>query len=227
MSEIFPWTPAAIVFDCDGTLMDSERHWQLARDQVLQQFDIVVSDEFAELTKGVHYVECGQLMAAEIHRPDLTEEVTEQLLDTFRALVAEAPATTPGAAELVARAAEFAPLAVASNCPRDVVQDGLEAAGLLRHFSHVVVPEERLRPKPFPDVYLNAVAACQAEPSDSLAVEDSLCGIRSAVRAGLRVLGVGPLPDRESLAMVDHWVSALDDRPLTNWMANRALSRAS
>ncbi|MCM2387399.1 HAD family hydrolase [Streptomyces albipurpureus] len=227
MPEIFPWTPTAIVFDCDGTLMDSERHWQMARDRVLQQFDIVVSDDFAELTKGVHYTECGQLMAAEIQRPDLEAVLTADLLDTFRSLVAQSPETTPGAAELVARAAEFAPLAVASNCPRDVVEDCLAAAGLLRHFSHVVVPEHNLRPKPHPDVYLTAAAACQSEPSKCLAVEDSLCGIRSAVRAGLRVLGVGPLPDRESLAMADHWVLALNDRPLTSWMASRALSRAS
>ncbi|MFI1017854.1 HAD family hydrolase [Streptomyces sp. NPDC020965] len=224
MSEIFPWTPAAIVFDCDGTLMDSERHWVGARDLVLREFGVVPTEEFAELSKGVHYTECGQLMAATAGRPDLADEMTERLLRGFRALVAENPVTTPGAHELVARAAEFAPLAIASNCPRDVVEEGLDTAGLLRHFGHVVVPEEHVRPKPHPDVYLRAAAACGAEPADCLAVEDSLCGIRSAVRAGLRVLGVGLRPDRESFAMADHWVRSLEDRALLVWVESRALS---
>ncbi|MGW6461040.1 HAD family hydrolase [Streptomyces sp. NPDC055078] len=227
MSEIFPWTPAAVVFDCDGTLMDSERHWQGARDLVLREHGVTPTDEFAELSKGVHYTECGRLMADEAGRPELAAEMTSKLLDAFRSLVAEEPVTTPGAAELVARAAEFAPLAVASNCPRDVVEDCLDTAGLLRHFSHVIVPEQHMRPKPHPDVYLSAAAACDAEPSDCLAVEDSLCGIRSAVRAGLRVLGVGPRPDRESRAMADHWVRSLDDRALVTWTERRALSRAA
>lgn len=227
MSEIFPWTPAAVVFDCDGTLMDSERHWVGARDLVLREYGVAPDDEFAELSRGVHYTECGQLMAATAGRPDLATEMTEKLLNGFRSLVADDPVTTPGAPELVAHAAEFAPLAVASNCPRDVVEDCLDTAGLLRHFSYVIVPEERVRPKPHPDVYLNAAQACGAEPADCLAVEDSLCGIRSAVRAGLRVLGVGHRPDRESYAMADHWVRSLDDRALNVWAQSRALSGAA
>ncbi|MFE7133422.1 HAD family hydrolase [Streptomyces sp. NPDC057638] len=223
MSEIFPWTPAAIVFDCDGTLMDSERHWQDARDHVLREYGVTPTEEFAEQSKGVHYTECGRLMAETAKAPSLAEEMTEKLLRAFRTLVAENPVTTPGAREVVARTAEFAPLAVASNCPRDVVEEGLETAGLLRHFSHVVVPSREVRPKPEPDVYLRAAAACGADPGDCLAVEDSLCGIRSAVRAGLRVLGVGPRPDRESLAMSDHWVRSLGDRSFLCWVESRAL----
>ncbi|MFI1869550.1 HAD family hydrolase [Streptomyces jumonjinensis] len=224
MSEIFPWTPAAVVFDCDGTLMDSERHWEDARDLVLREYGVIPDEEFAELSKGVHYTECGQLMAVTAGRPELASEMTRKLLDGFRSLVAEDPVIAPGARELVSRAAEFAPLAVASNCPRDVVEDCLDTAGLLRHFAHVIVPEKQVRPKPHPDVYLSAAAACGAEPMDCLAVEDSLCGIRSAVRAGLRVLGVGVGPDRESLAMADHWVRSLEDRALLVWARSRALS---
>ncbi|MER6910258.1 HAD family phosphatase [Streptomyces sp. NPDC000594] len=223
MSEIFPWIPAAVVFDCDGTLMDSERHWVDARAIVLRDYGVAPDEEFTELARGVHYTECGRLMAATAGRPDLADEMTAALLRVFRALVAEEPVTTPGAAEMVARAAEFAPLAVASNCPRDVVEHCLGTAGLLEHFSHVVVPEGTMRPKPHPDVYLRAAAEFGAEPGDCLAVEDSLCGVRSAVRAGLRVLGVGPRPDRESLAMADHWVGSLADSALLVWARSRAL----
>ncbi|GLF92781.1 HAD family hydrolase [Streptomyces yaizuensis] len=223
MSEIFPWTPAAVVFDCDGTLMDSERHWVEARSLVLRAHGVEPDEEFTELAKGIHYTECGRLMAVTAGRPELADEMTAGLLHAFRTLVAEDPVTTAGAAELVERAAQFAPLAVASNCPRDVVEHCLDTAGLLEHFLHVIVPAGTTRPKPHPDVYLTAAAEFGADPGDCLAVEDSLCGIRAAVRAGLRVLGVGPRPDRESFAMADHWVRSLADPALQVWARSRAL----
>ncbi|MBY6301415.1 HAD family hydrolase [Streptomyces clavuligerus] len=223
MSEIFPWTPAAVVFDCDGTLMDSERHWVDARTLVLHAYDVQPDEEFTERAKGVHYTECGHLMAAVAGRPELAGEMTGRLLTAFRSLVAEDPVTTPGAEDMVERTARFAPLAVASNCPRDVVEHCLDTAGLLEYFRQVIVPEGVMRPKPHPDVYLTATERFDAEPGDCLAVEDSLCGIRSAVRAGLRVLGVGSDPDRESLAMADRWAPSLADPALLVWADSRAL----
>ena len=44
---LLAWTPAAIVFDCDGTLMDSERHWEKAREVVLADYGTVCDEEFA------------------------------------------------------------------------------------------------------------------------------------------------------------------------------------
>lgn len=147
--------------------------------------------------------------------------MTRQLLDVFRKLVAENPVTCPGASELVFAAAEFAPLAVASNCPRDVVESSLDQAGLLSCFAHVVVPEDGLAPKPDPALYLAAVELCGAVPAEALAVEDSACGIQSAVRAGLRVLGVGPHPGEQETALTDLWVTTLADPAVLAWAASR------
>ncbi|WP_328465185.1 HAD family hydrolase [Streptomyces sp. NBC_00448] len=214
---LFSWTPAAIVFDCDGTLMDTERHWQDARDLTLRDFQLVTEDGFAERSKGLHYTECGQLMADESGRPELGGELTERLLGHFRTLVAADPQTMPGAGELVANAAKFAPLAVASNCPLDVVETCLRTAGLRQHFDHIVVPGPGIRPKPYPDVYLTAARLCGAAPTDSLAVEDSACGIEAATRAGLRTMGVGPWPGEDLAATVDIWVASLDDPNIFSW----------
>lgn len=216
------WTPAAVVFDCDGTLMDTERHWQDARDMTLRAFGLHAAPGFAERAKGLHYTECGQLMADEAGRPELGGELTDELLAGFRTLVAARPTTMPGAPELVAHAAKFAPLAVASNCPADVVETCLSTAGLLPYFDHIVVPDDAVRPKPAPDVYLTAVRLCGADPAQSLAVEDSACGVEAALRAGLRVLGVGPWPGEEAAARVDLWVKRLDDPDVFAWAGRRA-----
>ncbi len=219
---LLAWTPDAVVFDCDGTLMDTERNWQDARELTLRDHGLRAAPGFAERAKGVHYTECGQLMADEAGRPDLAEELTGALLDHFRALVAENAATMPGAAELVRRAAAFAPLAVASNCPADVVETCLSAAGLLSFFDHLVVPDDGVRPKPAPDVYLTAARLCGAAPERCLAVEDSACGVQAARRAGLRILGVGPWPGNRVVGDVDLWVDRLDDRDVTAWAERRA-----
>ncbi|MFE4053980.1 HAD family hydrolase [Streptomyces sp. YIM B13518] len=230
------WSPEAIVFDCDGTLMDTERHWQDARNRAFREFGLLPPPGFAERAKGVHYVDCGRLMAEETNKPELAAGLTAALLGHFLSLVAEDPLTMPGACEIVRLLSGRLPLAVASNCPLEVVEESLGRAGLRRHFRHVVVPTvppgepaapkpvkdgERskvVRPKPWPDVYTTAAGLCGVLPEAALAVEDSLTGIESAWRAGLRVLGVGPLPDGGNTGHADAWVMALDRQEVLEWV---------
>lgn len=216
------WTPEAVVFDCDGTLMDTEQHWQEARSQAFREFGLRPAPGFAERAQGVHYIDCGRMMAEEADKPHLVAELTGSLLEHFVARVSDDPVTMPGAVEFVRRLSGRLPLAVASNCPLEVVERSLDRAGLLVHFGHVVVPhdpsagdgtheggEDRIRPKPWPDVYATAVRLCGVPADRALAVEDSLTGIESARRAGLRVLGVGPRPGEQDAARADLWVSGL------------------
>ncbi|KOX48578.1 HAD family phosphatase [Streptomyces ardesiacus] len=234
------WSPEAIVFDCDGTLMDTERHWQDARTRAFRDFGLLPPPGFAERAKGVHYVDCGRLMAQETNKPDLASELAEALLGHFLSLVAEDPLTMPGASDFVRLCSRRLPLAVASNCPREVVDESLLRAGLRRYFRHVVVPtvepgdsggprpvpeadgpERTVRPKPWPDVYSTAAELCGVAPAAALAVEDSLTGIESASRAGLRVLGVGPLPKGSDGGQADAWTPRLDSEELLSWTRER------
>ncbi|MFI9648248.1 HAD family hydrolase [Streptomyces sp. NPDC052040] len=223
--RIFDWTPQAVVFDCDGTLVDSERHWQQARDIVLRENGAEPDPEFTESSKGLHYTECGALMADLIGTPEHSEEITRQLLTAFRGLVAQAPAAMPGAPGLVTALSRRVPLAVASNCPADVVEFSLQSVGLRQHIRHIVVPGPGVAPKPDPDTYAEAVRLLGAERGGTLAVEDSLNGLRSAVAAGLRVIGVGRAPGPEALALADLWVDTLEDRQLTAWATGRPPGR--
>lgn len=215
--RIFTWSPAAIVFDCDGTLVDTERHWQDARIRVFGEFGLKPRPGFAERAKGVHYTECGSLMAGEAGKPQLADDMTHSLLRHFMALVAEDPVTMPGAVALVRLAARNLPLAVASNCPLEVVESSLARVGLLGCFAHVVVAGDGLLPKPHPDVYATAVRLCGVRPEDAMAVEDSVTGVESARRAGMRVLGVGPRPAGEGAERADLWLRTLADPELQAW----------
>ncbi|MFF3904434.1 HAD family hydrolase [Streptomyces sp. NPDC001848] len=219
--RIFDWTPQAVVFDCDGTLVDSERHWQQARDTVLRDHGVVPDAEFSHRSKGLHHTECGALMADLAGRPDEAEEMTRQLLAAFRALVAGDPVPMPGAQALVTALSRVAPLAVASNCPADVVEFSLESVGLRRHFRHIVVPGAGVRPKPHPDAYAEAARRLGVECGRALAVEDSVNGLKAAGAAGLRAIGVGRRPGGEAVALADLWVDTLDDPGLLAWARSR------
>ncbi|MET8824628.1 HAD family phosphatase [Streptomyces sp. NPDC004610] len=221
LHRILSWTPTAIVFDCDGTLLDTQHHWAEARERVLRERGLTPPAGFAERAKGLHHIECGRLMAEVTRRPDLGRDLADGLLRHFRATVGEQPLTMPGAREMVAAAASFAPLAVASNCPREVVESCLDDTGLLGYFRAVVVPEDTVRAKPHPDTHLTAARICRAAPSETLAVEGTQCGILAAARAGLRVLGVGPWPGAENTALTDLWVDTLKDPRLITWAAER------
>ncbi|MEV5868201.1 HAD family phosphatase [Streptomyces tendae] len=216
---LFDWTPEAVVFDCDGTLMDSERHWQEARNRAFREHGLQPPPGFAERALGLHYEDCGRLMAQSVHKPELAEGLTAALLDHFLALVTDEPVTMPGAVRLVRLLSDRLPLAVASNCPRVVVEGSLERAGLLVHFQHLVVPDtgDRVRPKPHPDVYAVAARLCGVPPHRALAVEGSLTGVDAARRASLRVLGVGPRPQGDGATLADGWLPSLDAPELLAW----------
>ncbi|WP_019544463.1 HAD family hydrolase [Streptomyces sulphureus] len=218
---LLTWTPKAVVFDCDGTLLDSERHWQEARSLTLAEYGFTVAEGFAERAAGLHYTDCGRMMAEEAGHPDEAEAVAGRLLEIFRRLSVAEPVTMPGSVELVGAVSTFAPLAVASNCPRDVVESSLDAAGLLHYFRYISVPEEAVRPKPEPDTYLTAARHCGADTTDTLAVEDSRAGIEAARSAGMRVLGVGPAPAEKVLDLVDLWVASLDRPEMRRWALAR------
>ncbi|MFI1759973.1 HAD family hydrolase [Streptomyces sp. NPDC020571] len=217
--DLLDWSPEAVVFDCDGTLMDSERHWQEARSQAFREHGLQPPPGFAEQALGLHYEDCGRLMAQSVHKPELAEDLTAALLDHFLALVTDEPVTMPGAVRLVRLLSGRLPLAVASNCPRVVVEGSLARAGLLEHFQHLVVPDtgDRVRPKPHPDVYAVAARLCGVPPHRALAVEDSLTGVEAARRAGLRVLGVGPRPKDDGSPRADGWLPTLDAPELLTW----------
>ncbi|MFE9168823.1 HAD family hydrolase [Streptomyces kebangsaanensis] len=218
--HLLSWSPSAVVFDCDGTLMDTERHWQEARNLTFRAFGLEPPAGFADRAKGMHYTGCGALMAEETGKPNLVNALTNTLLNTFTALVEQDPVTMPGAAALVRLVAPHRPLAVASNCPREVVESCLDRAGLLSCFGHVVVAGGDVRPKPEPDVYRLAARLCGVPPEEALAVEDSLTGMESARRAGLRVVGIGPCPPGPEAEKADLWVASLADSGLLSWARN-------
>lgn len=104
------------------------------------------------------------------------------------------------------------PIAVASNGPTGTVQRALSRTELLTCFDAVITADDVERPKPAPDVYLEACRLLDVDPSDAVGLEDSVTGARAATAAGMFVVGVGM--SRADRRAVDLVVRRLDDRDL-------------
>ncbi len=183
-----------IVFDCDGTLVDSMPIHFDAWCEALAAF-------------GAANILCEDVFYAMGGRP--TTDIVEELNDEYGLrLVPDEVALAKRSAFLerlgqvrpIEEVVDFArrwrgrvPMAVATGATRMVAEKTLQAVGLSDLFDEVVACEDVAAGKPAPDVYLVAAARLGVEPSRCLALEDAAAGILAARRAGMIVVAV-PTP---------------------------------
>lgn len=193
--------PAAVLFDCDGVLADSEglvnrmvaldltgRGWRLSPEQARETFLGMALPDMLPVIEA----RCGPLPA------DWGEALSIRIA---QALLKDVEAVPGAIAALRAVAAAGIPLAVASNSARAELAAKLARLELAAFFGPRVFSfEDVRRPKPAPDIYLAAAAACGAAPADCVVVEDSLLGARAGIAAGCRVLGFARETDPRVLA---------------------------
>lgn len=117
--------------------------------------------------------------------------LSAEIYDAVLANVARGVRAMEGAVALVAALHGTRALAIASNGSIETVQASLRTAGIPDVFDVTVALDGNLRPKPEPDLYVEACRRLGVEPADAIAIEDSLRGATSARRAGMSVVGVG------------------------------------
>lgn len=186
---------AAVVFDCDGLLLDTEPLWGMAERAFVVEQGGTWSDDLRRQTHGRSIRGSASLLAAAAGASLSVDEAEYQLVTHFEKVVArhEAP-LMPGAVELL-DALCGTPLAVASNSPDPLLERLLARAGARDRFHAVVGAGGRLASKPAPDVYLAACRALNVDPIVAHALEDSQPGVDSAAAAGLTVTGVNDSPE--------------------------------
>ncbi|MEI5098456.1 HAD family phosphatase [Streptomyces sp. PmtG] len=210
------WTPDAVLFDCDGTLMDTEPCWSAALAELFARNSRLWRPEDKPHYIGRTVRAMADRAAIALGDPGRADVLEKELLDLVVDAVASSAANTlPGARELLTVLSPLVPVAVVSNSPRRVLAIALERGGLspLVHFT--VAAEDPPRPKPAPDPYRMACDRFGVTASRCLAVEDSRTGLASARAAGLVTLGVPTLPDTAFPA--DLVLDSLQAPALTHW----------
>ncbi|HEU4409646.1 MAG TPA: HAD family phosphatase [Polyangiaceae bacterium] len=205
-----PWGPvAAAIFDMDGLLIDSEPLWQIAIASVCQRRGGAYTDADVGLCQGRglrHTVE-HLLIKHEWPRGEgggLEAEIGDEMCR----LSPGAP-DLPGVRELLGALRGRVPLGLASSSPEALVRASVGGRPYFGWFAAVVSGDRVARPKPAPDVFLEAARRLGAPPERCLAFEDSRAGCESARAAGMRVVAVPAGPHKTFEPVADLVVSSL------------------
>lgn len=176
---------AGVIFDMDGTLVDSEVIWQRAEQELFERRGLVYNDAVREQVIGLRLDEFFQRLIALYGLNESVEALARELEDGLISYI-DLIVRKPGAQEIVDYvAAQGVPFCIASSSPQRVIEAVVQAQGwaniITRCYSADAVPQG----KPAPDVYLYACEQLNVDPTQCLALEDSPNGARAAVSAGL------------------------------------------
>jgi len=198
MSESIGRTgPAAVVFDCDGLLVDTETLWTRAERELFRRHGRAFTADDKKALLGTGWLAGGRVLERLLDRPGDAEELSQTLLGLVTEEVEQGVDALPGALELVEELRGRLPIAVASNSPRGFVDAVLARGGFVDSFDAYVTGDQLENPKPAPDAYLAVCTRLGVEASTAVALEDSPPGIASARAAGLFVIGIPSLPGLE------------------------------
>ncbi len=209
-----PRLPAAVVFDMDGVLFDTERLYEQASRGAARELGFDMTQAFFLSTVGSPWPVVRARLIEHFGPGLAIDEMQAISRRLFHALTASRSLLKPGVLELLDLLDALGmPRAIATSSSRATVERHLESHGLVGRFHHIVAHGDYVRHKPDPEPYLKAAEGLGVTPSLCLALEDSHHGVRSAASAGMMTIMVPDLlPATEELrALCLHVATDLHD----------------
>ncbi len=184
--------PAAVIFDMDGLLVDTERLQFGASDRVLRELrGVALPHELMVSLVGLRSDECWQRIRALYDLAEPVEQLEAMQSAYYAPMLRAQSEALPGARELMVTLHEQGyPLAIASSSPLWQIEAVVERLAIGALLSAVASGQEVPRGKPAPDVYLLAARRLGVAPARCVALEDSGPGSLSASAAGMYVIAV-------------------------------------
>ncbi len=206
-------SPAAVVFDNDGLLLDTESVWTRAEQDLFERRGLDFTPSNKRELVGTSAEIAGGILEQRLGEPGRATDLIEELNELVVAELEHGVEAMVGARELLHSLRQRGtPIGLVSNSPLAFVRRSLEIVGFHDRFDVVVSAHEVAAPKPAPDPYLEACRQLSVKPGpEVVALEDSPTGVAAARAAGLTVIGI---PSLEGIALDEaHEIAAslLDD----------------
>ncbi|MCW2287695.1 HAD superfamily hydrolase (TIGR01509 family) [Leucobacter luti] len=190
-ANLSPRTPAAVLWDMDGTLIDSEPLWLDTEIAMLDRYSIELTDEVRNSLIGSGLRAAAQVFQ-ELGVPLTADEIiTEWKNGVIDRLRATAPQWRPGALELLSSLnAAGIPSGLVTMAVREIADTVMDLLPGDIAFASVLGGDEVQHEKPHPQPYLLGAAQLGVQIADCVALEDSINGLRSAHASGAVAIGI-------------------------------------
>lgn len=192
----------AVIFDMDGTLLDSMSMWLKIDEDYLSVRGYTVPEDLNKQIEGMSFTETAEYFKNRFNLPESTDVIKAEWIEMADGYYRNKVQMKPGAMCLLEHLNQLnIPMAVATSSSRHLAEAALKAHGIDRFFSVVKTSCEVEKGKPFPFIYLKAAEELAVNPVNCLAFEDTEAGVDSALGAGMTVVAIYD----------DMWVPFMDD----------------
>ncbi len=201
----------AVLFDLDGSLVDSMWLWHDIDIAYLGKFGIFPPEDLQAKIEGMSFSETAQYFKERFHIPDPVDKIKEEWNRMAWDMYTHHVPLKKGAEEFLNYCLHTGiRLAIATSNSRELVENVMEVHGLLDYFDGIVTSCDVQKGKPAPDVYLEAARRCKVPPDRCLVFEDIIPGIMAGKAAGMKVCAVEDayslLQEEEKRKLSDYYI---------------------
>lgn len=173
-----------LIFDCDGTLVDSMPLHMKAWEEAVHLFGANFDPEFFFSKKGMRSKDIVAQFSLQSGKPLNGADVVRLKDNFFLQHIADVM-PLPIVVDVVRRYHKILPMAVASGGGREIVERELQVTGIVNFFDVILTADDPFKPKPFPDLFLEAARRIGVQPSLCQVFEDGDLGLQAAENAGM------------------------------------------
>lgn len=202
----------AILFDLDGSLVDSMWMWREIDIEYLGKFGIPLPERLQSDIEGMSFTETAVYFKERFHLPDSVEQIMDDWNQMAWDKYSHEVPLKNGVRELIAYCIRNGiKLGIATSNSRALVENVINAHELMDAFDSIVTGCEVDKGKPAPDIYLEAARRCGAAPEKCLVFEDIVPGILAGKSAGMKVCAVDDLyskhQNEEKKRLADYFIT--------------------
>ncbi len=206
----------AVIYDMDGTLVDTEHLGLRAWDEAAEQLGTDVPRDLSKQFIGRARPSVVDMLVEHLGSRSLAEQVYDLHRDIQFELSKDHLETKPGALESLRTLHEEGyRIALATSSRRETVDYNLNRFGIMDLFEVITCGDEMKRGKPYPDIYLRTAERLELDPVTCAVIEDSANGVKAGHAAGMHVYMVPDVlaPTEELVAMCDRVLESLFELP--------------
>lgn len=181
----------AVLFDLDGSLVDSMWIWQEIDVEYLQKFGITLPENLQTEIEGMSFTETAVYFKEKFQIPDSLEKIKSDWNRMAWDKYSHQVPLKNGALEFITYCHENnIRLGIATSNSRELVENVIQVHGIRDYFDSIVTGCDVAKGKPSPDIYLETARRCYTAPDKCLVFEDIIPGILAGKAAGMKVCAV-------------------------------------